>query len=71
MKQLSLLPGKKYRVQRRFAYWVEKTIQADDFDQAVQIAKSLKGYQVLYPTDEDVGVIHVEELPGLAVSEEF
>lgn len=62
---------KKYRVQRRFTYWVEKIVQAEDFDQAVQIAKSLTSPQFLRPTDEHVGVISVEELPGLGVSEEF
>lgn len=62
---------KKYRVQRRFTYWVEKIVQAEDFDQAVQIAQSLKSPQFLRPTDEYVGVIAVEELPGLGVLEEF
>jgi hypothetical protein len=62
---------KSYTVERRISVWVESTITADSFDDAVAKAKELPASEFVQTTYEQDSFIDYDFLPGLAVRENW
>lgn len=58
----------RYGVQRRLDLWLEITIEADGFDDAVAKAKQLDVDSFVTPVDEEAGYIDTS-MSGLGVYE--
>jgi hypothetical protein len=61
---------KTYRVQRRYAIWVETPIKAASFEEAMTAARALDVSDFV-TIDKDASFIDYDVLPGFGVTEEF
>lgn len=58
----------KYRIQQRYEVWVEKTIQAESLDEAIDVMKG-STFDDFLTTKAKANVVDFTELDGTGVQE--